>query len=91
MRKRRTSPFQGFGEVREVDICGEICLAGAIKWVGERMALERLNTRTRARRVAHIRIGSKAVRRTYVRGMSSRRRDDSRSLLLMRCPLPLGR
>ncbi len=91
MRERRTSPCQGFGKVREVDVCGEICLAGAIKWVGERVALERLNTQTRERRVAHVRIGSKVMRRTDVRGMSSRRRDHFRSLPLMRCPLPPGR
>jgi len=53
-RERRTSPCQSFGKVREVDVCGEIRLAGAIKWVGKRMALERLNTYTRERQVVHV-------------------------------------
>jgi len=43
-RERRTGARQSFGKVRKVDICGEICLAGEIKWVGERVALECLHT-----------------------------------------------
>ena len=87
MTERRTSPCQGFGKVREVDVCGEICLAGMIKWVGKGVALERLSTQTRQHRVAHVRIGSKVMRRADVRGMSSQQRNQFRSPPLTRCPL----
>jgi hypothetical protein len=46
-RERRTDARQSFGKVRKVDIYGEICLAGEIKWVCEGVALERLHTQER--------------------------------------------
>jgi hypothetical protein len=41
-RERRTGSCQGFSEVRKVDICGEVCLAGPFEWVGKSVTLERL-------------------------------------------------
>jgi len=79
MRERHTSPCLGFYKVREVDVCGETFLAGTIKWVREPVALAHLNTQEREQRIVYVKNRSQVKRRTYLRRMGSRRRDQFHS------------